>query len=139
MRRSIVCLLLMVGCAGDGSDLVETVLEPVDDPAVDAPTLQFLQDTVFTPICSPCHTPGGIGPMPLDTAAVSHANLVDVFSIEIPGLLRVDPGDPEVSYLVWKVEARPEIAGSPMPLGGPMLSADEIEAIRDWIANGALP
>ncbi len=77
--------------------------------------------------------------MPLDTEAASFGNLVDVFSLEIITLKRVAPGDAENSDLVWKVEGRPTIVGSPMPLGGPMLSPAEIDMIRDWIDSGAQP
>lgn len=135
-----LALALAVGsasCAGDGSAL-GGVLEPGDGED-DAPTLSQLQTDIFTPFCSPCHQPGGIGPMPLDTLQASFDNLVGVESVEIAGLLRVAPGDPEMSYLVWKVEGRPTIVGDPMPLGGPMLAAEQIEAIVAWIAAGAEP
>jgi len=136
--RTPVLLALFVvagaaGCPGDGSRIPGGMALP---PAT---TLATLQNTIFTPVCSPCHQPGGIGPMPLDTEANTFANLVDVDSIEIPNLKRVAPGDAENSYLVWKIEARPTILFDPMPLGGPMLSQTEIDLIRDWIDTGALP
>ena len=41
-------------------------------------------------------------------------------------------------YLVWKVEGLSGIQGGRMPLGGAPLSAEKIQAIRDWIEAGAL-
>jgi hypothetical protein len=64
--------------------------------------------------------------------------LVDVPSVLEPDLLRVAPGDPDNSYLVHKVEGSAAIGGQ-MPLGGPPLSAEEINLIRQWIAAGAEP
>ncbi len=137
MKRAAAIVLLslgaVLGCPGDGSRIPGAMMSP---PAT---TLASIQNSIFTPKCAPCHQPGGIGPMPLDSEAASRANLVDVFSIEITSLKRVAPGDSENSYLVWKIEARPTILFDPMPLGGPMLSQAEIDMIRDWIDAGALP
>lgn len=130
---ALFALACTLGCPGDGSGIPGMMGPP---PAT---TLAALQAGIFTPICSSCHQPGGIGPMPLDNEAATFASLVDIDSIEITTLKRVAPGDSENSYLVWKIEGRPTIVGSPMPLGGPMLSQAEIDMIRDWIDAGALP
>jgi len=122
-----------LGCPGDGS-LIPDMMDPMTGT-----TLASLQNDIFTPICAPCHQPGGIGPMPLDNEANTFASLVDVDSIEIPTIKRVARGNSEDSYLVWKIEARPTILFDPMPLGGPMLSQAEIDSIRDWIDSGAPP
>ena len=63
--------------------------------------------------------------------------LVNVPSTEVPSILRVEPGNPDDSYLVQKIEGTAAV-GARMPLGGPNLSADEIAAIRQWITDGAL-
>ena len=49
----------------------------------------------------------------------------------------MEPGDPENSYLVHKIEGRAGITGTIMPPGGDPLTAEEIEAIRQWITDGA--
>jgi hypothetical protein len=64
--------------------------------------------------------------------------LVDVPSVEVPGLHRVAPGEPDNSYLVQKIEGRAAV-GDQMPLGGPSLDAEQINLIRQWIAAGAQP
>jgi hypothetical protein len=50
------------------------------------------------------------------------------------------PADPQRSFLIDKVTGELSAAeGSLMPLGGIPLRADQIEMIRSWIANGAMP
>ncbi len=102
------------------------------------PTLQSIQDNVFTPICAGCHTgptsnvlPGG---MDLTSTAHSAASLIGVTSIEAPTSKRVLPNDADNSYLIKKLEGT---AGTQMPLGGQPLSVDTIAQIRAWITNGA--
>lgn len=97
---------------------------------------QEIQATVFTPICTACHL-GATAPrgLRLDEAN-SFALLVNVASSEVPGLLRVNPGDPDQSYLVQKIEGTAAVGGR-MPLGGPPLPQDRIDLVRSWIAAGA--
>ncbi|HET8696808.1 MAG TPA: Ig-like domain-containing protein [Gammaproteobacteria bacterium] len=104
------------------------------------PTLASIQETVFGPKCSGCHTgptsnalPGG---MDLSSAAASHASLVGVMSLESPTLQRVKAGDPDNSYVVHKVEGT-ATSGQRMPLGGPPLGPVTIAALRKWISDGA--
>lgn len=70
-------------------------------------------------------------------AGASFGNLVNVPSSQQPGLRRVQPGDPDASYLVRKLEGGPAITGGRMPLNRTPLSGDEIILIRQWIAEGA--
>ena len=107
------------------------------------PTLESIQNNVFTPICSACHTgpvsgmesdlPSG---MDLSDVTASFNNLVNVASLEVPALLRVDPGDPDNSYLIHKLEGT-QAVGAQMPDGGPFLPQETIDVIRDWIQQGA--
>jgi hypothetical protein len=102
------------------------------------PTLQSIQDNVFTPICSGCHTgpSSGLLPSGMDLTSATHSatSLINVASIENPALKRVLPTDPNNSYLIKKLEGT---AGAQMPLGGQPLSAATIAQIRTWITNGA--
>lgn len=76
----------------------------------------------------------------LTDAATSYASLVNVASMECGALLRVAPGDPDHSYLVVKLlgsNGAPCFVGTKMPKGATPLTLEEIQAFRDWIANGA--
>jgi hypothetical protein len=70
--------------------------------------------------------------------ANSYALLVNVPSVQEPSLLRVEPGDPEASYIVHKIEGR-AAQGGRMPLNGPPLPQESIDLIKQWIAGGAEP
>ena len=50
---------------------------------------------------------------------------------------RVEPGDPDNSYLIRKLEGGPNINGQQMPFGGPPLDQAVIDDIRQWISDGA--
>lgn len=103
-------------------------------------TFSSIQTNIFNQNCvlSGCHL-GGSAPLGLDLSeGVSYNLLVNVASGEVPSLMRVKPGDPENSYLVHKIEGRPSIVGDRMPRGRPdPLAPEEIQAIRDWISEGA--
>jgi len=143
------CLLLSVfvaigcaciaGCAGSGAGLDNNGLPIGSEGNAGGPitaTFQSIQDDVFTPICSVCHA-GGAAPegLRLDPTN-SYANLVGVSSTEAPSILRVKPGDPDNSYLVQKIEGHAAV-GVRMPYGGPYLDQTTINAIRQWISDGA--
>jgi mono/diheme cytochrome c family protein len=99
-----------------------------------------IQPTVFTEFCANCHSGGG-GSLPsslnLTSAADSHANLVSVASSQQPALNLVEPGNPDDSYLIRKLEGGPNISGGQMPQGGPFLDQATIDVIRQWITEGA--
>ena len=82
---------------------------------------------------------GGIAPMALDTVEASFMNLVGVVSVEVPPRLRVEPFQPEESYLIWKLDGRDGIVGDQMPLFGTPLTQAEIDVVAQWIADGAEP
>jgi len=101
------------------------------------PTLASIQANIFTPACATCHFPAGPGPMPLDTEDASYANLVGIDSFCPPGM-RVAPGDPDASHLVEKIEGQAGICGDRMPPPpASMLTTEQVDAIRQWIADGA--
>ena len=131
-----VCTLALVGCAGNGEGL-DANGRPVDaGPIPLAPTFESIQQNVFTPICTQCHA-GATAPVGMRlTADVSYAMIVNVPSVEVPGLRRIQPGDPNASYLVQKIEGRAAIGGR-MPLNGTPLPQATIDVIRQWVAAGA--
>lgn len=106
------------------------------------PTLQSIQDSIFTPTCSNvgCHTgpqgPGLPSGLDLTAAGSSFSSLVNVNSQQVPALRRVAPGDANNSYLIQKLEGT-AAGGARMPQGGPFLDQTTIDVIRSWIDNGA--
>lgn len=100
------------------------------------PTLESIQKNIFTPKCTQCHSGSG-APRGLNlTKGQARENLVGVASSEVPDLKRVNPGNPDDSYLIHKLEGTQDV-GSRMPLGNPPLSQEQIDVIRQWIADGA--
>jgi len=128
----------IAGCAGNGEGLDQNGRPIGGEPPPLTADFQSIQDNVFTPICTTCHS-GAAAPLGfrLDEGA-SYAMLVNAPSVEVPGLSRVTPGDPDSSYLIQKLEGSAAV-GDRMPLGGPALPADTINVIRQWIADGAQP
>jgi hypothetical protein len=141
-QRSSVCfgaaLALCLGAACVGSGLGVPNDEP--DPEAVPKTYQEIQSMIFDPMCAAqCHR-GGAAPKGLSLEPLrAIKNLVGVESVEVPGLLRVAPGEPEQSYLISKIlPADPRRVGSRMPrTGPPFVSTRQINAIKRWIAAGA--
>jgi hypothetical protein len=53
---------------------------------------------------------------------------------------RIEPGEPDNSYLVYKIQGNQASVGGVgqrMPLSGCCLSQDQIETIRAWVEAGA--
>jgi len=153
--RFLICLAalsLLSGCGpGSGQGLDENG-NPIDgDPgggdggnggASGNPnaTLAWLQLNVFGGVCSQCHTGAG-APLGVnwESESDSCAN-VGRTSAEMPPLAVIESGNPEGSYVIWKVEgagpnAEPIVGGQMPPSNGP-LTAETIQNLRDWIADG---
>ncbi len=114
----------------------------ISTPAVLGPTLPQIQAIVFGPSCGTagCHSGGGAnlpGVMDLSSEQASFDNLVNVPALQVGGgaALRVTPGDPDMSYLIQKLEGN-QMTGNQMPPGG-ALQQSVIDEIRSWITNGA--
>ena len=71
------------------------------------------------------------------TEATAYDELVNRASTEKPDLFRVNPGNPDDSYLIHKLEGREGIVGGRMPLASTPLSEAELELVRTWVAEGA--
>jgi hypothetical protein len=131
-------LLVLAACtAGNGQGL-DANGQPISGNPSGNSDFQEIQDTVFTPICSQCHIGAGAPHGLRLDAANSYALLVNVASDEVPSLKRVNPGNPDQSYIVQKIEGHAAVGGR-MPLGQAPLPQDRIDLIRSWIASGALP
>jgi hypothetical protein len=129
------------GDSNEGGDFEATFA--VTSPAPSGTTLDEIQAAVFSPTCSTagCHSgpsgnmlPGG---MDLSNADASFADLVGITSQEDANFLRVDPNNPDGSYLIQKLEGTAS-TGVQMPFGLMPLDQSTIDDIRTWIANGAV-
>ena len=101
-----------------------------------AATLESIQVNLFDASCTVCHA-GAAAPLGLRLdAGNSFTNLVGVPSAQVGSLLRVNPGDPDASYLVRKLEGTAS-EGQLMPLGGPPIPQATIDFVRQWISDGA--
>ncbi len=133
-------LVVQLACAGDG-----TGVDIGNGNGGGDVTLSANVQPIFTSNCATigCHVgtdapPIGQG-MDL-SAGNAFSNIVGVQSAEA-SLLRVNPGNPDQSYLVNKIEGTQNSVGGSggrMPLGRSALPASQIATIRSWIAAGAL-
>ena len=125
-----VFLPLLAACGGSDSPAPSST--PVD------PTLVSIQAGIFNVSCalSGCHA-GAAPQQSLNLSDGSSFNdLFNVASQEVPSLLRVNPGDPDNSYLIQKLENAAGIEGVQMPLGAAPLPQATIDVIRQWITDG---
>jgi len=136
----LLCAIALDGCgagSGEGLDIAGRPLAEGGDVPL-AATLESIQVNVFDASCIDCHA-GAAAPLGLRLDAPnSYTNLVGVPSQQNSSLLRVDPGKPDSSYLVQKLEGTASEGGR-MPLGGPSVPDSTIAFVRQWIADGALP
>jgi hypothetical protein len=72
----------------------------------------------------------------LTSISASFVGLVNVPASQNGALDRVEPGDPDNSYLIRKLEGTAAV-GNRMPLFGTPLDQDAIDAVREWVAGGA--
>lgn len=133
-----VASVALSGCAGSGEGLDSNGRPFGSDDPQGPLTADFdsIQAHVFTPICTACHI-GATAPQGLRLDAANSYNLlVSVPSTEVPGILRVKPGDPDNSYMLQKLKGTAAV-GAQMPFGGPPLPDETIAVIRQWILDGA--
>lgn len=117
------------------------------------PSFDIIQEKILNVSCalSGCHAstsdPSFAQHGLVLTPGKSYANLVGVSSKNAAaaamGLKRVDPKDPDMSFLMHKIACETGHHGSNanfgahMPLGGNFLTQGEVDFIRKWIINGA--
>jgi hypothetical protein len=134
------CLLLLVLLFVTGCGELKTPTEPLGggDPIDPSATFTRVQNEIFTPTCATvsCHHPIGQQSQMVLTAGTAYGNIVNVPSVEMPQLRRVEPGDVANSYLYRKITGS-GITGERMPLSLPPLSDAQIRLVRDWIRRGA--
>ena len=101
----------------------------------------WIQENVFNQNCAipACHVQGTAAFGLVLSDGQAYGNLVDIPAQGPTSLsiMRVKPGVPDSSYLVWKLEGRPGIEGVQMPRNRPPLPQEEIDAIKRWIEGAA--
>jgi mono/diheme cytochrome c family protein len=140
-RLMIDELVLAVAASNEGCGLRPTAT-PTATP--ERATLAEIQESIFTPRCAIIGCHGGVvlsGDLSLEDGQ-SYGMLVDQVPANAAaadlGLRRVDPGNPDNSFLLVKVEGPDSPAlGGRMPVFPPNLTTRQIQLIRDWIAAGA--
>lgn len=125
--------LTMTACGSGGTATA--------DQAAPTTPVSFAQvQKVFDVRCAGCHP--SVNPALNLTAGKSYRAIVGVGSVEAPGQVLVVAGDPKRSFLLTKMAGDPSLGdippvGTRMPPGQPVLPANEIATVRDWIAQGA--
>lgn len=109
-------------------------------PALAAPSFKGDIVPILKTRCAVCHMTGKeAGRMAL-TPNAAYASIVSVPSIEAKALNRIEPGKPEASYLIAKIEGT-HIGkggiGARMPFGAPPLPQDQIDLFKAWVKAGA--
>ena len=123
--------------SGEGLDSNGNPITPGTQPIPLSADFVSIQANIFTPNCalSGCHA-GTSAPLGLRLdAGNSFGNIFNKTSNENPASILIIPGDADNSYLVRKIEGT---AGTRMPKDLPALSTEKIQAVRDWVNNGAL-
>ncbi len=129
---TVISLAFVAACSNYGTNNDDN-----NNVSVEA-KFSSIQANIFNRSCavSGCHDSGS-QQAGLDlSSGKAYGNLVNVPSSQKPNILRVKPGDPANSYIIMKLEGASGISGRKMPLGG-SLSNEQIDAIKQWIRNGA--
>ena len=125
-RLAWLALFLLASCGREGavnptpssSNLALQAQEESQDPAL-APTYTSLSANIFQPDCIKCHG----GPKPAAGIDLSDYQMLIKSSCVVAG-------NPAKSQLYVVVQ------NGKMPKGGTPLSAQQVQAISDWITNG---
>lgn len=142
--RALLLVVLATACG----DTIDAGGERVDAGAGDDPltvdqepeagSLDQIHREIVARRCSGqpglCHN-GQFEPN-LSTPALFYDYVVRRPALEKPDRLRVEPGDPDASFIVDKLRNRD--VSTQMPLGAEPLDDEEIQLIEDWIRGGAL-
>jgi hypothetical protein len=151
---------LICGCPGDDDDTGASLTDTSgpgetslaesstagESSSTGAPAVDYVTQIqpIWNSACT-CHLMGPSGTMTATVltlnAEVSYANLVDTPSEQASAIDRIEPGDPQASYLWHKLQGTQFIiggSGTAMPQVG-SLTQEQTSAIQDWIEQGAPP
>src|SRR3954447_22349571 len=122
-RKAVLAPMALLALSGLAAGC-GTVKSPTEPPAsAGGPALSFtrIQAEIFTPTCAKagCHAAGAASGGLVLEAGRAYGEIVNRPSTEQGALHRVEPGDPERSYLIKKLRGDPDITGSQMPQDRP--------------------
>jgi hypothetical protein len=112
------------------------------DPSTIVPTWYGVQANILERFCTMCHS-GTSPPQGLSWEADQYDVVVTNrrMSGEISTMAIVESGDPDASYMYWKINGQgpngEPIQGVRMPATGLALEQPYIDVIRQWILDGA--
>jgi hypothetical protein len=111
----------------------------VEDGGGEVATFTAVQTQIFNPSCafSGCHGGGSAAAGLSLEQGDAYGEIVNVPSTQQSTTDRIEPNDPEGSYLYLKVIGDSSISGSRMPRGAGPLSQELVDLLRDWIERGA--
>ena len=139
MRRlaSLVALLLLAGCPGDLENADQYPSEPLELCQLDLDVPALFQSKCGT---SACHA-GSEPKAELDLVSPGvYERMVNVPATQCDGRVRVDPREPNASFLIEKLRGtQPAACGDRMPFVS-FLTGAEIACVQRWVfdQSGAL-
>jgi hypothetical protein len=123
---ALVCLLFLQSCKDMGSEPAAAPAPPPPPPGV---TVSFRNDIL--PLCENAGCVGCHG----GTSGLTLGSVAGLLKGGLHGPAIV-PGHADSSNMFRKISSNPPF-GVRMPQGGPYLSPDAIQTIRNWIDQGA--
>ncbi|HEX5717945.1 MAG TPA: hypothetical protein VF179_17430 [Thermoanaerobaculia bacterium] len=137
LARSVwVLAALLLAACGD----VKSPTEPSAAPEGPAFTFAQIQSQIFTPTCAKagCHAASAASGEMILEAGQAYGQIVNRPAVGNSSLDRIEPGDPERSYMIKKLRGDPDITGERMPLDNPgSLTQEQMDGIVGWILAGA--
>jgi hypothetical protein len=133
-REALVLAGLLLAACGD----VKSPTEPFEEPQGQAFTFAQIQAQVFTPNCAKagCHTAAAASGELVLEAGQAYGQIVNRPAVGDSALDRIEPGNPERSYLIKKLRGDPDITGVRMPPDS-LLTQEQLDGIAGWVLAGA--
>lgn len=130
---TITVITFLISCVDQIVESTSSIDEEKEIVIV-APNFSEIQSNIFNQSCafSGCHVSGSVSP---DLSGNTHSNIYNKQSST--GMDYIEPNDPSNSYLLQKVLGASGISGSRMPISVSTLTQTQIDAITDWINDGA--
>ena len=100
------------------------------------PTWYGIQANILGKFCTMCHS-GSSPSASLSWDVDQYDTIVTNGWTSSTGMLEIDPGSPDTSYMYLKITDDPTILGGFMPATGTMLDQALIDVIQQWIIDGA--